>query len=97
VCTASPTITIVAVLFVAVPPEHELFQDEEREDAGEQRAERGRWRQLFECLRHQAEQRRAEQRAHRVGNEPGDDAFADGAARGEEKPGRQQAADAAGD
>ena len=53
----------LALVGVAVPQQHELFEDEEHEDAGEQRAEDRRRRHQRQRLGQQREQRDAEQRA----------------------------------
>jgi hypothetical protein len=52
---------VALMIVVRVPPEDELLEDEERHDAGEERAKHGRWRQGGEGLRRQRQQRGAEQ------------------------------------
>ena len=59
-----------AIVRVAVPPQHELFEQKEQHDAGEQRAEHGSWREMLERFRQEDEQRHAKQRADGVADEP---------------------------
>ena len=59
-----------AVVRVAVPPQHELLEQEKQHDAGQQRAEHGSWREMRERFGKQDEQRDAQQRADGVADEP---------------------------
>ena len=52
--------------------QHELLEDEERQDAGQQRAEDRRRAQRVSASRQQREQRDAEQRADGVADQPRD-------------------------
>src|SRR5439155_25547727 len=56
--------------------EHEFFEDEERDDAGEQRAEDRRRFEIGERFGQQRQERDAEQRADGVTDEPRHDARA---------------------
>ena len=58
-------------------PDDELLEDEERQDAGEQRAENARGWQRLQGLRKQREQGDAEERAHGIAHEPRDHLLAD--------------------
>ena len=60
----------VAVVGVAVPQQHELFEHEENQDAHEQRAEHRARGKIGERFRQQSEQRDPEQGADRVADEP---------------------------
>ena len=55
---------------VAVPPQRELLEDEERQDADEERREDPARAQSGQRLRQQLNQRDAEQRADRVAHQP---------------------------
>jgi len=61
-----------AVVRVTVPPQHQLLEDEEQEDADEQRGEDVLRRQLLERLGQDRQHRRAEQCADRVADQPRD-------------------------
>ena len=67
----------LALVGVAVAPEHQLLEHEEEQDAGEQRLEDPRRRQQAERLGQQREQRDAEQRADGVAHQPRHQARAD--------------------
>ena len=82
---------------VAMPPQQESLEDEEREDAGEQRAERGRRRQFLERLRQQREQRSAEQCADRVTDGGWNEFDAEPVAEEEKARSREQTTQAADD
>jgi hypothetical protein len=82
---------------VAVPPQHELLEDEEREDAREQRAEGRRRREGLERFRQQAQERGAEQRPYRIADERREEPRPETIADQQERRGRQQSAQAADD
>jgi hypothetical protein len=82
----------LAIMRVAVPPEHQLFQDEEEEDTGEQCRERLCRRQLLERLRQDCEQRHAEQGADGVADEPRHQLRAGGIGEEKKTRGDQEAA-----
>jgi len=85
----------LAVVRVAVAPEHQLLEDEEQEDAAEQRREDMERRQLVERFRQDAEHRHAEQRADSIADEPGDELRAGGIADEKYAGSHQQPAQAA--
>ncbi len=80
---------------VAVPPQHELLEQEEGQDAAEQRHERLRGLDVLEGLGQQRQQRHAEQRTDRVADQPRNDLHADAIAEQQKRRCREQAADAA--
>ena len=88
---------VALVIVVRVPPEDAFLEDEERHDAGEERAKHRRWRQGGEGLRRQRQQRGAEQGADSIGDEPGHDAIAQRLADEDQDRRGQEAADAAHD
>ena len=59
----------LAVLAVAVVPEHELLEDEEAHDAGQQHHAGPRGAQIVEHLGQQRQQRHAEQHADGIADE----------------------------
>ena len=80
----------LAFVGMAMAEQHELFEHEEHEDAGEQRAERRPAAGALERFGQQREQRHAEQRADRVADQPRDEARPD--AVGEEAAARRRRA-----
>ena len=66
-CGSAVHLTVVSV---AMAQQHELLQHEERDDAGEERAEHLTRRQLGKSLGNETEQCDAEQRAHGVTDQP---------------------------
>ena len=74
---------------VAVPQQHELLEDEEQQDAGEQRAEHACGGSV-ERLRQEREQRDAEQRADGVADQPRDEPGASGIVEEENAGGDEQ-------
>ena len=64
----------LAFVGVAVPEQDQLFEREEEQDAGEQRAEHRGRREQRQGFRQQRQQRHAEQRADRVADQPGHEA-----------------------
>ena len=85
----------LAVVRVAVAPEHELLEDEEEQDAGEQRREYIGRRQVLERFRQQRQHRHAEQRAHGVADQPRNQPGPRGIVDEENAGGHDQAAQAA--
>jgi hypothetical protein len=61
----------LAFVGVTVPKQDELFENEEYQDAGEQRAEYRRGFQLVKRLREKGEQRHAKQGADCITDQPG--------------------------
>ena len=66
-------VDFAVVRVVAVAPQHQLLENEERQDADQQRAQCALGRQGLEGLRHQMQQREAEQRPDGVADQPGDE------------------------
>jgi hypothetical protein len=62
---------------MTVPPQDQLFEQEEGQNSGEQRAERDGWLKRAERLGQQREQGDAEQRPDRVADQPGEQPHAD--------------------
>ena len=87
---------LARVVVVAVPPDDELLENEEGENAGEERREHRRRGNRGERLRNQIEQRDAEQRAHRIRHQPRDDAFPRVLIEKKKQGCGQEAAEAAG-
>ena len=73
-----------AVVRVAMPPEHELLQQEEQHDAAEQRSENCSCREVCQRFRQQDEKGDAKQRADGVADEPGHDRETDTVVKGKE-------------
>ena len=85
----------LALVGVAMAKQHQLLENEERQDAGQQRAEHGGRRQRLERFGQQREQRDAEQRADGVADQPRHEARADALGEQEQRAGHEQAAAAA--
>ncbi len=75
-----------ALVGVAVPQQHQLLENEEDENAGQQRAEDHGRRHERECLGQEREERDAEQRADGVTDQPRHDSAAQGIGE-EQQPG----------
>ena len=85
----------LAVVGVAMTPQDELLEHEERENAAEQRHAARRARAAGERLRQQPEQRNAEQRADGIADEPRNDRRARAIGKQQERRGGEQAPEAA--
>ena len=85
----------LAVVRVTVAPEHELLEDEEEQDAGEQRRKYIGRRKLLERFRQQDEQRHTEQGADRVADQPWNESGARRIVDEEKTGGDDQASQAA--
>ncbi len=82
----------LALVGVAMAQEHDLFENEEHENAGEERSEHDWRRQCVQRFRQEREQRDTKQRADRVADEPRHDAGTDAIGEQKQRGGEEQAA-----